>query len=491
MKVPVVLLFLVSVLSTIPPSTPFGQPKSQHKRASSSNHAHQLLIYKGDIETSKPPGLRENSLFECDPSVQFWREYDNTTLTAQSNLARIAAISGNFVQRGPDGFSYWVGHSIRTLYFLVHAALIRLLILRMEGLPNKLKLRASSPDLQYTASNEFFLAVPFFTATKILLANYVTFEKDYEQICEGRYRQPWDMSLRHRQSNPLNLIIQTSRFVKEAAASLPRQKYRREDDKKIQIDDSESPGLYPDYYSTAFHWQTDGWMSKQSADVYQISAETFFIGRYDAMQRMCLPPITEYAKDRESNEPLKVLEVGCGTGRLMTFIRDNLPLDAKCTALDLSPYYLDAARENDEYWRTYRREEEMRKENYVDGDEIAPLNLVHANAEDLPFESETFDIAVCAIMYHELPQKSRSMVSAEMARVLKKGGMLVFMDATQIGDRPMLDVTMTPASADSWNEPFFANYVSDNLPTHFLEEGLTPLTKIIRGNVKCLVFVKP
>lgn len=220
-------------------------------------------------------------------------------------------------------------------------------------------------------------------------------------------------------------------------------------------------------------------------------SKLFFIGRFDAMQRMCLPPITEYAKDRESNEPLKVLEVGCGTGRLMTFIRDNLPLDAKCTALDLSPYYLDAARENDEYWRTYRVEEEMRKGNYVDGDEIAPLRLVHANAEDLPFESETFDIAVCAMMYHELPQKSRSIVSSEMARVLKKGGMLVFMDYLQKGDRPMLDVTLTPAAADSWNEPFLANYRSDNLPTHFSEGGLTPLTKIFRSFAKCLVFVKP
>lgn len=34
-------------------------------------------------------------------------------------------------------------------------------------------------------------------------------------------------------------------------------------------------------------------------------------------------------------KPRKVLEIACGTGRFMTFVQDNLPLDAECTALYL------------------------------------------------------------------------------------------------------------------------------------------------------------
>ena len=91
----------------------------------------------------------------------------------------------------------------------------------------------------------------------------------------------------------------------------------------------------------------------------QMCMKTLFLGRQDAMQRTSLSPIVKYANDRVSKgEPLKVLEVACGTGRFMTFIRDNLPLNSECTAVDLSPYYLDAARDNDAYWRKMRLQDE-------------------------------------------------------------------------------------------------------------------------------------
>jgi ubiquinone/menaquinone biosynthesis C-methylase UbiE len=46
------------------------------------------------------------------------------------------------------------------------------------------------------------------------------------------------------------------------------------------------------------------------------------------------------------------LEVAGGTGRVMTFFRDNYPkIDA--TFLELSPYYLEEARKNDARYRTY------------------------------------------------------------------------------------------------------------------------------------------
>jgi len=50
--------------------------------------------------------------------------------------------------------------------------------------------------------------------------------------------------------------------------------------------------LYPDYYQNNFHYQTDGWFSAASADVYEVSTETLFVGRQDAMQRGTLVPIT-------------------------------------------------------------------------------------------------------------------------------------------------------------------------------------------------------
>ena len=49
---------------------------------------------------------------------------------------------------------------------------------------------------------------------------------------------------------------------------------------------------------------------------------------------------------------MKVLEVGGGTGRLMTFFRDNHP-EMECSLLDLSPFYLEKAKQNDEYFREF------------------------------------------------------------------------------------------------------------------------------------------
>ena len=39
-------------------------------------------------------------------------------------------------------------------------------------------------------------------------------------------------------------------------------------------------------------------------------------------------------EDGDVTRPLKVLEVACGTGRFLTFARDNLPLNTEFTAVD-------------------------------------------------------------------------------------------------------------------------------------------------------------
>ncbi|KAL7531388.1 hypothetical protein ACHAWF_003748 [Thalassiosira exigua] len=206
------------------------------------------------------------------------------------------------------------------------------------------------------------------------------------------------------------------------------------------------------------------------------------------MQRMSLPALVRHSEARDSEEPMRVLEVACGTGRFMSFVRDNLPLDAECTAVDLSPFYLDKARDNDAYWRKTRREEENRKGNPIGKDDLKPLRLVQAQAEDLPFEDESFDAVVCVYLYHELPREVRTKVSAEMSRVLKTGGVIVFTDSMQQGDRPVLDEKLL--NFGNMNEPYYVDYLRDDLPGHFAKEGLTPVSKSARSTTKSLTFRK-
>lgn len=326
-------------------------------------------------------------------------------------------------------------------------------------------------------------------ASRLLLEAALCFDQDYRQIQKGSYREPWDMkNLNHRQSSPINIATQTGRFLQEAIGTLGRRSRGEQRDKEIWISDESSPDLYPDYYRTAFHYQTDGWMSKRSADVYETSTETLFLGRQDAMQRTSLRPLIEAVNHSRmtTSSPGKVLEIACGTGRFMTFVRDNLPLDTEYTAIDLSPFYLDAARDNDQYWRKTRKSEEERKGLKWDA---LPARLVQGKAESLPFDDESFDAVLCVFLFHELPGEVRERAVAEMARVLRPGGTVVLTDSIQLGDRPALDDRMS--NFGNFNEPYYLSYLEDSLPTHFELSGLIPKTKSVRSSTKSLSFTKP
>ena len=46
---------------------------------------------------------------------------------------------------------------------------------------------------------------------------------------------------------------------------------------------------------------------------------------------------------------------------------------------------------------------------------------------------------VCVYLFHELPEAVRRRAAAEFARVLRPGGLVVFADSVQLGDRPGLE----------------------------------------------------
>jgi len=436
----------------------------------------------GDAEGVKP-GMAENAKFQCD-SVEFWTSFQRDKFSStQENLQELGNIGTRFAQMGPEALSYWLRHVGRSGYFGVNALLGNAGFQLHERLVN-------NKETTFTGALPFNMDSA--VASRLFLEAALCFEQDYAKIKDGEYREPWDMKPGHRQSSPINVATQTSRFISEAIGTLGRRTRGEQKDKDIWITDRASPSLYPDYYRTAFHYQTDGWMSKKSADVYETSTETLFLGRQDSMQRTSLPALVAQSKKlAEDERPMKVLEVAAGTGRFMTFVRDNLPLDTEYAAVDLSPYYLDAARANDAYWRKTRREEENRNggNTSMGRDDIKPARLIQAQAENLPFEDEIFDAVVCVYLYHELPRDVRAKVSAEMARVLRQDGTLVFTDSIQLGDRPALDEGL--ARFEGMNEPYYMDYCADDLPAHFEKVGLESLTKTLRSTTKSLSFLKP
>jgi ubiquinone/menaquinone biosynthesis C-methylase UbiE len=116
--------------------------------------------------------------------------------------------------------------------------------------------------------------------------------------------------------------------------------------------------------------------------------------------------IIKRLRGRAGSQPLKVLDVGCGTGVFAARIRAALP-QANVWGVDLVAGMLEKGRER---WRYH----------------AAHVVPVQGDSERLPFASETFDVVTCANSFHHYPHQDRAV--AEMHRVLRPGGRLFMID---------------------------------------------------------------
>src|SRR5262249_34972656 len=92
--------------------------------------------------------------------------------------------------------------------------------------------------------------------------------------------------------------IPVSRYMR-AFPRLPRdsprvlKRRRAGDSRDIPVVDK---SRYPAYYRRTFHWQTDGYFSEHSAEVYELGVELLFRGTADVMRRQIIPPITDFVR---------------------------------------------------------------------------------------------------------------------------------------------------------------------------------------------------
>ena len=127
---------------------------------------------------------------------------------------------------------------------------------------------------------------------------------------------------------------------------------------------------YPPYFRRNFHWQSDGYLSCRSAELYDLTVELLFAGTADVMRRQVIPPVSRVVGDGARSD-VRLLDVACGTGRTLVQIARAHPR-LRLYGLDLSPYYLQVARR-------------------VLAD-VPDVSLVADNAERLPFRSGYFDV---------------------------------------------------------------------------------------------------
>ena len=239
--------------------------------------------------------------------------------------------------------------------------------------------------------------------------------------------------------------------IRAMLADVPIALSRRASEETNSAKDAGAVGL-PDYYAQDFHFQTGGYLTAESARLYDVQVETLFMGAAGPMRRRVLASIADAVRGHDQRQ-MQLLDVACGTGRFLRQVRLTFPR-LGLGGLDLSSAYLDEA-----------------LRGFSD---LKSANWHRANAEKIPLPDASQDIVTCIFLFHELPPDVRRTVVAEMARVLKPGGRLIFMDSLQMGDKPGWD-GLLEAFPVRFHEPYYRHYAIDDLDKMFSAAGLRPV----------------
>ncbi len=149
----------------------------------------------------------------------------------------------------------------------------------------------------------------------------------------------------------------------------------------------------------------------------------------------------------------KVLELGCGPGQLWLKNLDRIPADWDITLTDFSPGMIEAAQRNlsDRF------------------------HFQVADAQQIPFEDDTFDAVIANYMLYHIPDRPRAL--GEIRRVLKPGGR--FYAATlgrdhmkEIGELVHAFDSNLPALGGQTVEPFTLENGQKQIEAYFSDMNL-------------------
>jgi len=260
------------------------------------------------------------------------------------------------------------------------------------------------------------------------------------------------------------MLLKRSRLFFE---DLPEVHRRRESGRYSEVLNEENRGKRPRYYLQNFHFQTGGWMTDDSAQRYDTQVEVLLKGAANATRRQTLPQLHEVFAGRDQRR-LRFVDVGCGTGRFLDFLKQTWPR-LPAIGLDLSEAYIGEAKRHLKRW--------------------SRINLLVANGESIPLGDESQDAVASIFMFHELPPKVRRTVLREIARVLKPGGRLILVDSLQRGDEPDYD-GLLELFPQNFHEPYFTSYIAEDFGAIAAACGLTHVRDVQAFVSKVMVFDK-
>lgn len=315
----------------------------------------------------------------------------------------------------------------RVAWYAGHGALMRRMVRRLEAesdAPKRVPVKPSKP-------------VP---GMRRLLADVAALlARDLANAEAGLYPMPED------EDGGLPGMLQRSReFFRDVPEVVRRRGHKLADEVA-----EGNGGRRPDYYLQNFHFQSGGWLTEESARLYDMQVEVLFSGAANAMRRQALVPMAEALRGRDQRR-VAYADIACGTGAFLLQARQAFPR-LPTFAIDLSDAYVGEAMR-----RLGRRPR---------------IQPVVAKAEALPLPDASLDLTTSIFLFHELPPEVRRNVAREIGRVMKPDGLFVFVESLQPGDSPDYDglLEIFPAL---FHEPYFKSYLEGDLEALFGEAGL-------------------
>src|SRR3984885_4260839 len=286
----------------------------------------------------------------------------------------------------------------------------------------------------------------------------ILLQQDLANIEAGLYPLPAD-----HDGSLLTLFHRSRLFFDD----LPEIHRRRESSTHNEVLAEGTRGKRPRYYLQNFHFQTGGWMTEDSARRYDTQVEVLFNGTANATRRQALPQLHEVFAGRDQRK-LRVLDIGCGTGRFLDFLKQAWPR-LPALGLDMSEAYVRYAKRHLKRW--------------------SRINLIVGSAETLPVPNESQDAVTSIFLFHELPPKVRRIFFREGARVLKPGGRLVLVDSLQHGDQPDYE-GLLELFPQNYHEPYYKSYTNEDFSALASGCGLTYTRNVNAFVSKVMVFDK-